>query len=84
MKIKLDENLPHRLAAILKDLGHQVDTAFEERLIGRPDTEIWRAAQDESKFLITRTSISQTRGRSRPAHTTVSCLCVSERQAARD
>jgi len=53
MKIKLDENLPHRLAAILKDLGHQVDTAFEERLVGRPDAEIWRAAQDESRFLIT-------------------------------
>jgi len=53
MKIKLDENLPHRLAAVLKDLGHEVDTAHEEQLVGHTDEEIWQAAQKESRFLIT-------------------------------
>ncbi len=53
MKIKLDENLPHRLATVLKGLGHQVHTAHEERLIGHADAEIWQAAQKESRFLIT-------------------------------
>jgi predicted nuclease of predicted toxin-antitoxin system len=53
MKIKLDENLPHQLAILLKDLGHDVDTLFEERLVGHADTEIWEAAQKESRFLIT-------------------------------
>jgi predicted nuclease of predicted toxin-antitoxin system len=53
MRIKLDENLPHQLAAVLADLGHEVHTVFEERLVGRDDIEIWEAAQRESRFLIT-------------------------------
>lgn len=53
MKIKLDENLPIRLAVPLKNLGHDVHTVHGERLIGRPDGEIWEAAQTESRFLIT-------------------------------
>jgi predicted nuclease of predicted toxin-antitoxin system len=53
MKIKLDENLPLRLATLLKDLGHDVHTPHEERLIGRADREIWEATQKESRFLIT-------------------------------
>lgn len=53
MKIKLDENLPHQLATILKDLGHEAHTLHEERLVGRPDQDVWQAAQKESRFLIT-------------------------------
>ena len=53
MKIKLDENLPLRLAVQLKELGHEVHTVYEERLAGRSDQEIWDAAQKESRFLIT-------------------------------
>jgi predicted nuclease of predicted toxin-antitoxin system len=53
MKIKLDENLPHQLAVVLKDLSHQVDTVYDEGLIGHADTEIWQRAQAESRFLIT-------------------------------
>jgi len=52
MKIKLDENLPLRLADFLKDLGHDVHTVREERLVGHNDTENWEAAQKESRFLI--------------------------------
>jgi predicted nuclease of predicted toxin-antitoxin system len=53
MKIKLDENLPVRLAILLKNIGHDVDTAYEEQLVGRTDSEIWAAAQRESRFLVT-------------------------------
>jgi predicted nuclease of predicted toxin-antitoxin system len=53
MKIKLDENLPLRLAASLNDLGHDVETVRDEQLIGHRDAEIWEAAQKESRFLIT-------------------------------
>jgi len=53
MKIKLDENLPLHLAAVLKNLGHDVHTIFDEGLIGRSDRGIWETAQTESRFLIT-------------------------------
>ena len=32
MKIKLDENLPARLADVLRDLGHDVLTVFDENI----------------------------------------------------
>ena len=53
MRIKLDENLPHRLATILNNMGHQVHTAYQERLVGHKDEVIWEAAQREARFLIT-------------------------------
>jgi predicted nuclease of predicted toxin-antitoxin system len=53
MNIKLDENLPLRLASRLKDLGHDVHTLHDERLVGHSDSEIWEAAQKEARFLIT-------------------------------
>jgi predicted nuclease of predicted toxin-antitoxin system len=53
MKLKLDENLPHRLVSLLSDLGHEVHSVFEEGLIGHLDNAIWAAAQQESRFLIT-------------------------------
>ena|SRR5882757_9287033 len=52
MKIKLDENLPHQLAVALQNLSLEVDTVLDEGLGGRPDLEIWQAAQNESRFLI--------------------------------
>ena len=53
MKIKLDENLPTSLAFSLGNLGHDVHTTHGEGLAGRPDHEVWGAAQRESRFLIT-------------------------------
>jgi predicted nuclease of predicted toxin-antitoxin system len=53
MKIKLDENLPLRLATFLKKLGEDVHTVHDEQLIGHADSEIWEAAQKEARFLIT-------------------------------
>ncbi len=53
MKIKLDENLPFRLANPLQELGHEVHTTYEEGLAGHGDQEIWDVAQRETRFLIT-------------------------------
>jgi predicted nuclease of predicted toxin-antitoxin system len=53
MKIKLDENLPIQLAALLAELAHDVHAVQDELLIGHADSEIWEAAQKESRFLIT-------------------------------
>ena len=53
MKIKLDENLPDRLVAVLTGLGHDVDTVRGEQLIGRVDSDVWNAAQAAQRFLVT-------------------------------
>jgi predicted nuclease of predicted toxin-antitoxin system len=53
MRIKLDENLPRRLAPRLRDLGHDVHTPDDEGLRGAEDGSIWEATQREQRFLIT-------------------------------
>lgn len=53
MKIKLDENLPARLAPELASLGHDTDTVKLEGLTGRPDQRVWAAAQAAGRLLIT-------------------------------
>jgi predicted nuclease of predicted toxin-antitoxin system len=53
MKIKLDENMPAGLSLTLSQLGHDVDTVPEEGLSGAIDENVWNAAQQEGRFLIT-------------------------------
>jgi hypothetical protein len=53
MKIKLDENIPVSIAAVLTALGHNVDTVADENLTGKPDTAVWESAQREGRFFIT-------------------------------
>lgn len=53
MRIKLDENLPLRLAFALADLGHDADTIEQEGLAGSSDQLVWEAAQADRRFLIT-------------------------------
>lgn len=53
MKIKLDENIPIRLAWILQNLGHETETVASEGLTGRPDFDVWAAARREGRFFIT-------------------------------
>jgi predicted nuclease of predicted toxin-antitoxin system len=53
MKIKLDENVTCGVVPALKKFGHDVQTTIEEGLTGKPDSEIWSAAQSEQRFLIT-------------------------------
>jgi predicted nuclease of predicted toxin-antitoxin system len=53
MRIKLDENLPLRLAGMLAALGHDCDTVPDEGLSGAVDPDVWRAAQTADRFFIT-------------------------------
>lgn len=53
MRIKLDENLPARIAADLDFRGHDVHTTIAEGLSGKPDQDIWQAAKRENRVLIT-------------------------------
>jgi len=53
MKIKLDENITTQVAPVLSNLGHDVHTVSSEGLVGRPDEDVWLAAQAEHRFLIT-------------------------------
>lgn len=53
MKIKLDENLPLRLAGVLRNLKHDVHAVAEEGLVGCADNILWQTAQQESRLLIT-------------------------------
>jgi len=53
MKVKLDENIPNRLADELATLGHDVDTVASEGLKGKPDSDIWLASRRDDRFLIT-------------------------------
>ena len=43
MRIKLDENMPDRLVAVLSELGHDVDTVLSEQIAGQDDDVVWRA-----------------------------------------
>lgn len=53
MKLKLDENLPESLLPTPKTLRHDVDNVRIEGLRGQSDSDVWRAAQKEERFLIT-------------------------------
>lgn len=53
MRIKLDENLPLRLARVLAERGHETDTVPQEKLAGQDDARVWQAAQTARRFFIT-------------------------------
>jgi len=50
---KLDENLPHELAAALRSEGHDVHTVADEQLAGESDPVIVAAATGEGRLLLT-------------------------------
>jgi predicted nuclease of predicted toxin-antitoxin system len=53
MKIKFDQNMDPRGAAILKQAGHEVLTVKEQNLIGAEDDVIAEVCQKESRCLVT-------------------------------
>lgn len=53
MKLKLDENLPHDLAAALATRGHDVHTVIDEHLAGQTDPVVVRAAAAEDRMVLT-------------------------------
>jgi predicted nuclease of predicted toxin-antitoxin system len=52
VRFKLDEDTPLRLAALLRERGHDADTVQDEGLTGSPDSRIAQAAKDEQRILI--------------------------------
>ncbi len=53
MKIKLDENLPAALVALLHSANHDVSTVAEQRLSGATDVSILQAAKAEERLVMT-------------------------------
>lgn len=52
-RFKLDENLPRDAGVLLRDAGHDVDTALDEQLGGSSDAQIFGACQAEGRILVT-------------------------------
>ena len=50
MKIKLDENMPATLAAILTAYGHDTDTVHEEGLTGKSDHDFGGVIMGDMSF----------------------------------
>lgn len=53
MKIKLDENLGHSTARLLRQAGHVVSTVFEQNLPGADDHRLIRHCSAEGRALVT-------------------------------
>jgi len=53
MRIKVDEDLPLAVAALLRQSGYEADTVLEEGLGGWKDHELWQVVQAEGRFLVT-------------------------------
>lgn len=53
IKDKVDECLPEECAELLLGKGYDVDTVRHEGLQGAADAAIWKAAQNEKRFLVT-------------------------------
>jgi predicted nuclease of predicted toxin-antitoxin system len=53
MRLKLDENMPMLLVTTLRQAGHDVHTAGDEGLLGKPDDDVWHAVTRERQLLLT-------------------------------
>jgi len=52
-RFKLDENIPRDAIALLRDAGHDVQSALDEQLGGSTDLRILDACRNESRVLVT-------------------------------
>ena len=53
MKIKLDENIPQRVAPVLSQARHDVDSVDDEGLAGTDDATVSQAATTEGRLVVT-------------------------------
>jgi predicted nuclease of predicted toxin-antitoxin system len=53
MRFKLDENLDPRLASLLSEGGHDVETVLSEGMSGKSDETIYAMCQEERRTLLT-------------------------------
>lgn len=52
MKVKLDENVPNRIAALFEEHDHDIATVSQEGLAGRDDGVIFEAAKREDRIIV--------------------------------
>ena len=53
MQIKVDEDLPRQVVALLREKGYRADSVVEQGMSGWKDAELWRKIQIEERFLVT-------------------------------
>ena len=53
MRVKVDEDLPRAVAALLVDAGHDAVTVLGEHLGGAQDEALWPVVQREQRLLVT-------------------------------
>jgi predicted nuclease of predicted toxin-antitoxin system len=53
VRIKLDENLSVRVAAVFRAAGHDVDTVVDEQLTGAADRAVLHAATNAGRLVVT-------------------------------
>jgi len=53
MRLKLDENQPRALLALLREAGHEADTVADEGLAGGADAELAARCQAERRAILT-------------------------------
>ena len=53
MRLKIDENLPPRLADELRQFGHDAVSVLEQNMGGAPDTEVAKICQEERRVILT-------------------------------
>lgn len=53
MRLKLDENLPGIVTALLRDYGHDVATVADEGFGGSVDAVVAQAAANEGRMIVT-------------------------------
>jgi predicted nuclease of predicted toxin-antitoxin system len=52
-RFKIDENLPHEFVDILNENGHDALSVYQQKLSGKPDSQIADICKKENRIIIT-------------------------------
>lgn len=52
MRLEIDENMPASSSRVLTRHGHDVETVYQEQLVGAPDARLASVCRDENRILI--------------------------------